>query len=163
MIAQTALAHKRPLTSKQELFCQQVATGHNLTDSYRVAYDAGGMKDSSVHRKASELHGLPAIRSRIEELARIEEQKSVASRIELLQIATMIARGEERATDRLKAVEILSRMQGFDAPSQSVSVSLSVRRSPDEMREILRRQVDFSDLDLFKGSKQTLVGGNAAE
>ncbi len=38
-----------------------------------------------------------------------------------------------------KTDEILSRMQGFDAPSTSVSLNLSLRQSPDEMREILRR------------------------
>lgn len=143
---------KRALTPKQEAFCQHVATGHTLTNAYRMAYDATGMKDSTVNRKASGLHSLPAIRSRVEELAKIEERKSIADRTELLQIATKIVRGGDdvKPSDILKGIEILSRMQGFDSPQTSVSFNVSVRRSPEEMRAILARQVKMSDLPLFK-------------
>ena len=143
---------QRALKAKQEAFCQYVAKGNSLSDSYRRSYNALKMKDSSIHRKASELHTLACVRDRIVELAKKEEEATIANRTECLQISTRIARGSEKDSDRLKAVEILSRMQGFDAPSTSVSLNLSLRRSPDEMREILRRQVDFTDLELFKNS-----------
>ena len=143
---------KRALTPKQEAFARYVATGHALSDAYRMAYDAGRMKDTTVNRKASGLHSLPAIRSRVQELSKIEDRKSIADRTELLQIATNIVRGggDVKPSEILKAIEILSRMQGFDSPQTSVQFNVSVRRSPEEMRAILARQVKMSDPQLFK-------------
>ena len=43
------------LTPKQEAFCQRYIETGNATEAYRLAYDAKGMKPSSVSRKAFEL------------------------------------------------------------------------------------------------------------
>lgn len=148
------LVKQRKLTPKQEAFARSVSIGNNLSDSYRVSYNATNMKDTTVNRKASLLHSNPLVRARIEELTKIEVEKSIADRTELLQIATKIARSKEdegiRAAEVLKAIEILSRMQGFDAPTKTVSFNVSARRSPEEMREIIARQLSMSDLPLFK-------------
>lgn len=151
---------RKNLTQKQEAFCRLVSKGNNLSDAYRGSYNAAKMKENSIHRKASEVHALPAIRARIAELAKKIEEETVADRLELLQIATTIARGDayEKSSDILKAVEILSRMQGYDAPSTSIALNLAVRRSPEEMREILRRQVDFTDLELFEHCPPAVEG-----
>ncbi len=144
---------QRRLTAKQESFAQHVAMGYNLTDSYRMAYSAASMKDSTVHRKASGVHSNALVRARIADLVKIEEKKSIADRTELLQIATRIVRSKPddgiRAAEILKAIEILSRMQGYDSPQANISFNVSVRRSPDEMREILARQISMADLPLF--------------
>ena len=143
---------KRKLTPKQEAFCRHVAIGNTMTHAYRKAYNASGMKDSTVNRNASRLHSLPYIRSRVQELIKIEERKAIADRTELLQIATKIVRGGDdvKPSDILKGIEILSRMQGFDSPQTSVSFNVSVRRSPEEMRAILARQVKMSDPPRFE-------------
>lgn len=143
---------KRTLTHKQEAFCRHVASGHTMTNAYRKAYNASRMKDTTVNRKASGLHSLPHIRSRVQELAKIEERKCIADRTELLEIATKIVRSGDdvRPSDILKGIEILSRMQGFDSPQTSVSFNVSVRRSPEEMRAILARQVKMADPPRFE-------------
>ncbi len=146
---------KRKLTPKQEAFCRYVAAGHTQTNAYRMAYDASRMKNTTATRKASGLHSLPYIRSRVQELSKIEESKCIADRTELLEIATKIVRGggDVKPSDILKGIEILSRMQGFDSPQTSVSFNVSVRRSTEEMRAILARQVKMSDPQLLKRLK----------
>lgn len=59
------------LTSKQEHFSQQVATGSTLTDAYRSAYAAEKMKDSSVWVEACKLAQHPKVSQRIDQI--IEE------------------------------------------------------------------------------------------
>ena len=44
-----------PLTSKQEKFAQEVASGKTQADAYREAYDAQNMKDATIWKRASEL------------------------------------------------------------------------------------------------------------
>jgi phage terminase small subunit len=56
------------LTPKQERFAQLVASGENLSDAYRQAYDASGMKPASVNRSAKEVIDNPKIAARVEEL-----------------------------------------------------------------------------------------------
>lgn len=152
---------KRALTPKQEAFCRHVAAGQTLTDAYRMAYDAQRMKDATINRKASGLHSLPAIRSRVQALMKIEARKSIADRTELLQIATKIVRGGDdfRPSDILKGIEVLSRMQGFDSPQTSVSFKVSVRRSTEEMRAILARQIKMCDPPRFE-RHEAAEGGN---
>ena len=43
------------LTAKQEAFAQGIADGLGQADAYRMAYDADGMKDSTIYSKASVL------------------------------------------------------------------------------------------------------------
>lgn len=56
------------LTSKQEHFSQQVATGSTLTDAYRSAYAAEKMKDSSVWVEACKLAQHPKVSQRIDQI-----------------------------------------------------------------------------------------------
>jgi len=56
------------LTAKQEAFAQGIADGLGQGDAYRMAYDAEGMKDSTVYSKASILMSDGKIRARVDEL-----------------------------------------------------------------------------------------------
>lgn len=58
----------KPLTAKQEAFCQAIASGSNQADAYRKTYDAGGMKPTSVQVAASKLMSNPMVRQRVEAL-----------------------------------------------------------------------------------------------
>ena len=63
------------LTPKQESFAQNVASGKTQADAYRMAYDAGKMKDATIISKASILMADGNIRARVDELRKpiIEE------------------------------------------------------------------------------------------
>ena len=56
------------LTPKQESFAQNVASGKTQADAYRMAYDAGKMKDATIISKASILMADGNIRARVDEL-----------------------------------------------------------------------------------------------
>lgn len=56
------------LTEKQEAFARGVAKGLTLSDSYRAAYDAEGMKDASIQSEASKLLDNPRVASRVKVL-----------------------------------------------------------------------------------------------
>ena len=56
------------LTAKQEAFCQKYVETGNASEAYRQSYDAGGMKPTSVNRKAKELLDNGKIAARLAEL-----------------------------------------------------------------------------------------------
>ena len=56
------------LTSKQERFCEGLASGLSNADAYRAAYDASRMKANVVYTEASKLSTRPDISKRVEEL-----------------------------------------------------------------------------------------------
>ncbi len=56
------------LTSKQEKFAQEVASGKSQAEAYRVAYDTDDMKDTTICKRASELMLNGEITGRIEKI-----------------------------------------------------------------------------------------------
>ncbi len=64
------------LTAKQERFVAFLAQGYTQAAAYRAAYDAGAMKDATVHQEACRLARDPNVAARLRELledARIED------------------------------------------------------------------------------------------
>lgn len=59
---------KNQLTPKQEKFCLVYLETGNASEAYRRAYDAGGMSDTSINRKAKELLDNGKISARLSEL-----------------------------------------------------------------------------------------------
>ena len=55
------------LTSKQEGFCQALASGTTQADAYRTAYNASAMKPAVVQNKASLLMKKGEVRARVEQ------------------------------------------------------------------------------------------------
>ncbi len=56
------------LTPKREKFCQAIASGKTQADAYREAFNASKMKDSTIHKRASELMANGEIKGRVETL-----------------------------------------------------------------------------------------------
>lgn len=56
------------LTPKQENFCLAYLETGNASEAYRRAYDASGMSDTSINRKAKELVDNGKIAARLSEL-----------------------------------------------------------------------------------------------
>jgi len=65
------------LTSKQNIFCEEVASGKSQAGAYRVAYDVSSMKNESIWRKASELMNHGKVTARIDEIRKpvVEEAR----------------------------------------------------------------------------------------
>lgn len=64
------------LTQKQEKYVQGLIAGMSQREAYRAAYDAQGMKDSTIDKRASELMQHGEVAGRYEELRRASEEKA---------------------------------------------------------------------------------------
>ena len=107
------------LTAKQEQFAQAIASGMNQSDAYRSAYDAGGMKASSVTEKASELAANVKVTSRVTELQAQLAEKQLWTRQDSVTELADIARGaESKAAEKIAAIKELNLMHGFNAPTK---------------------------------------------
>lgn len=59
---------ERPLTLKQEKFCQAYVICCNASEAYRGSYNAGKMKPASINRRAKELLDNSKITARVAKL-----------------------------------------------------------------------------------------------
>lgn len=102
------------LTDKQEKFAQAVALeGMSLSDAYRSAYDTSKMKDKTINEKASRLAADGNIGARIDELrASVVSPKIMTAQERMEWLTELINNGEVGTTDRLRAIDIMNKMQG---------------------------------------------------
>tara|TARA_R110000822_G_scaffold5593_13_gene23942 strand:- start:1346 stop:1756 length:411 start_codon:yes stop_codon:yes gene_type:complete len=109
------------LTAKQEAFAQGIADGLGQAESYRAAYNAEGMKDSTVHPKASRMLSEGKIRTRVDELKAMVVEKQLWSRemsVKGLIQAYRIAQDAKTSTGMTAAVKELNVMHGFNEPTK---------------------------------------------
>lgn len=109
------------LTAKQEAFAQGIADGLGQGDAYRMAYDAEGMKDSTVYSKASILMNDGKIRARVDELKAMVVEKQLWTRemsVKGLIQAYRIAQDAKTSTGMTAAVKELNVMHGFNEPTK---------------------------------------------
>lgn len=101
------------LTAKQEQFVQNIIQGMSQADAYRSAYNASKMTDKTVHEKASLLAGQDKVRARLKELREQLASEAIMSAQKRLEWLTgVIKSGDESTGDKLKAVDIMNKMQG---------------------------------------------------
>jgi phage terminase small subunit len=109
------------LTAKQEAFAQAIADGLGQADAYRMAYDAEGMKDSTVYSKASIMMNDGKIRARVDELKAMVVEKQLWTRemsVKGLIQAYRIAQDAKTSTGMTAAVKELNVMHGFNEPTK---------------------------------------------
>lgn len=102
------------LTEKQERFAQAVALeGMTYSDAYRSAYDTKRMSNKTINEKASVLASEDKITARITELREDLVGKKIMSAQERLEWLTQLIHSEKETTgDKLKAADIMNKMQG---------------------------------------------------
>lgn len=101
------------LTAKQEQFVKNIIDGMNQADAYRSAYDTSRMTDKTVHEKASRLMADDKVRARVQELRDQMMTPSIMTAQERLEWLTELITSEESCTsDKLKAIDIMNKMQG---------------------------------------------------
>jgi hypothetical protein len=105
------------LTDKQEAFAQAVASGSNLSDAYRLAYDASGMSPQAIWTESSVLLSTPKVTSRLMVLNQEKEQQRrmmAVSRAErVLQRLETLADGATTESVRVRANELLGKTAGL--------------------------------------------------
>jgi len=101
------------LTEKQEKFVQNIIQGMNQAEAYRSAYSCKNMSDNSVYVNASKLVNDAKVALRIKELREQLAKPSIMSAQERLEWLTELINSEEESTtDKLKAADIMNKMQG---------------------------------------------------
>lgn len=101
------------LTPKQEAFVQNIIQGMSQADAYRSAYSCKNMSDNAIYREASLLVGNPNVAQRLKELRDQLATPSIMSAQERLEWLTQLIKNEnESTTDKLRAADIMNKMQG---------------------------------------------------
>jgi NH3-dependent NAD+ synthetase len=122
------------LTAKQEAFAQGIADGLGQADAYRMAYDAEGMKDSTVYSKASIMMSEGKIKARVDELKAQIAEKQLWTRemsVKGLMSAYRIALEAKTSTGMTAAVKELNIMHGYNEPTK-LSVDVKFKPITDE-------------------------------
>ena len=101
------------LTAKQEAFVQNILQGMSQADAYRSAYDASKMTDKTIHEKASLLAGQDKIKARLNELrGQLANEKIMSAQKRMEWLTDLVMNAEASNTDKLKALDILNKMDG---------------------------------------------------
>lgn len=116
------------LTDKQEKFAQGVALeGLSLSDAYRAAYDTSRMKDKTINERASVLAKDSKIATRIAELRdTLVTPKIMTAQQRMEWLTELINNTEEGTTDRLRAIDIMNKMQGEYVQKVEANVNTDV-------------------------------------
>lgn len=102
------------LTAKEDKFCNNVASGMTLTDAYKGSYNAENMTDKTANEKASILAKKDKIKTRIEQLREKASSKAIMTATQRKEWLTNLIMNDLNAnkTDKLKALDILNKMDG---------------------------------------------------
>jgi len=131
------------LTGKQELFARLVAAGENLTEAYRQSYDATGMQDATVWKKAWETSRLEKVSAMIErERARQQDTElhdQERARAWALERLKLEATRAETDGSRVRAIELVMRHHGL--LTDRLAVQDVTERSAAEIRLALEARL----------------------
>ena len=101
------------LTANQEKFVQNIIQGMSQADAYRSAYNCKNMSDNAVYVNASKLASDTKIALRIKELRDQLAKTSIMSAQKRLEWLTELIQSEgESTSDKLRAADIMNKMQG---------------------------------------------------
>lgn len=101
------------LTAKQEQFVQNIIQGMSQADAYRSAYDTKSMSDKTIHEKASLLASQDKVRARLTELRdKLANEKIMSAQKRMEWLTDLIKNDDASNTDKLKALDILNKMDG---------------------------------------------------
>ena len=101
------------LTPKQEKFVQSLIQGMSQADAYRSAYATKNMSDKTIHEAASRLVADSKVSARLSELREQMTKETIMSAQKRLEWLTeAIANKDIAVNDKLKAIDIMNKMQG---------------------------------------------------
>lgn len=101
------------LTENQEQFVRNIIEGMNQADAYRSAYPKQKMSDKTIWEAASRLMKNDKVVARLSELRNELAKPSIMSAQERLEWLTELIKSEgESTSDKLRAADIMNKMQG---------------------------------------------------
>jgi len=112
------------LSDKHETFCQEyMVNGFNATAAYKKVYL---VPDRQAESNGSRLMSNDKIKERLDELKKETQQHYQITKEELLNDLKDILKSNKGVRDSvaMKAIEIINKMSGFDAPlRQDITIS----------------------------------------
>ena len=115
------------LTPKQEKFVQGIVQGMSQAEAYRSAYSCKKMSDNAIYREASLMVDSPKIAQRLQELrGRLEKSTIMTAQQRLEWLTGIIKSKEETTTDKLRAADIMNKMQGEYVQKVEANVNTDV-------------------------------------
>lgn len=128
---------------RHEKFAQCIANGYSQRKAYRAAFPkAENWKDETVDSKASALAKNDKVLTRLRELAEETSSKAIMNATERKEWLTATIRSKiEKTQDKLKAVDILNRMEG--AYVEKVELNGQLNNNPyaglttDELKKLI--------------------------
>ena len=100
------------LTEKQEKFVRSLVEGMTQADAYRSAYSTKNMSDKTIHEAASRLVADSKVSARLSELRSQLTQGTIMTAQKRLEWLTALIDGENDINAKLKAIDIMNKMQG---------------------------------------------------
>jgi phage terminase small subunit len=113
------------LTQKQENFCLAYIKTGNASEAYRQAYNAEKMKPETIHVKACELLQDGNVSVRVKELKDKAESKAIITLEQRKELLSRFA-WEEDATNAMKAMDLLNKMESVYIQKQQTELSGAV-------------------------------------
>lgn len=121
------------LTTKQENFAKAIVEGMNQADAYRSAYSCKNMSDNSIYVNASKLVNDTKVALRIKELREQLVKPTIMTAQQRLEWLTRLINSDKETTgDKLKAADIMNKMQGEYVQKVQANVSYE-----DNLRELI--------------------------
>ena len=157
----------RPLTPKQELFCQHYVDIGNASEAYRLAYNCEKMKQSSVWSLACRLLDNVKVRSRVEELQQQQAERFKVNRAKVEKVLMGIV--EVDPTDMYYVDE--NGKPRLKAPNQMPE---HIRKSLKKIKNTKRGEVSYefngkteaakllASMNGWEAPKKVEMGGNMA-
>ena len=134
------------LTVKQELFCQEVAKGSNLSTAYRVAYDTTNMKPAVVNSEACKLMARPIIAERVNSIITENRAKSSLDAMRIRQhVIDKLWQESQAPTNsaavRVRALELLGKMTDVSLFTERVQTETVTARDASEIEQAIREKL----------------------
>ena len=115
------------LTPKQEKFVQSLIQGMSQADAYRSAYATKNMSDKTIHEAASRLVADSKVSARLSELREQMTKETIMSAQKRLEWLTeAIGNKDISVTDKLRAIDLMNKMQGEYVQKVEAEVTNSV-------------------------------------
>lgn len=140
----------KPLTIKQEKFCQEYVKTGNASEAYRRAYNAGNMTPKSVNEVACQLMSDLKISSRVSELkAKAAERHDITvdSLTEMLIEDRKDAKLSDQHSVAVAAVRELGRLHGLIIDRKEITVHGAISAMSDDELSSFIEEVDVDDDD----------------
>jgi len=118
------------LTAKQEEFAKKIVEGMSQADAYRSAYSCKRMSDKTIWENASRLMADSKVTARVTELRNELAKPSIKTAQERMEWLTqLIDNAEEGTNEKLKAIDILNKMDGLYV--QKISGEVKMKKLED--------------------------------